>query len=116
MLLNQQPVINGEGKQTRDYVYVDDVVQANILALNHQESGPYNVGIGIEIDVNTIFRILSKYLGNFEEKHAPAKKGEQMRSVIATGKIEEKMGWKMTTILEDGLKKTVEWFKENKGY
>ncbi len=56
LLKNQQPVINGSGKQTRDYVFVEDVVKANLLNLNDSISDTYNIGTGIETDVNTIFR------------------------------------------------------------
>lgn len=111
MLSGITPIINGEGKQTRDYVYVKDVVQANVKALDCNESGFYNVGTGKETDVNTLFRIISSKIGSFEEKHGPAKPGEQMRSVISTKKIEKIMGWKLTTDLEEGLTKTIEWFK-----
>ncbi len=112
MLSGVTPVINGEGKQTRDYVFVGDVVQANVKALDCKESGAYNVGTGVESDVNTLFRIISSQIGNFEEKHGEAKPGEQMRSVISTKKIESTMGWKLTTNLEEGLSRTVAWFKE----
>ena len=112
MLNGTTPVINGEGKQTRDYVFVGDVVQANVKALDCNQSGAYNVGTGIESDVNTLFRVIASQIGNFEEKHGEAKQGEQMRSVISTKKIASVMGWKLTTNLEEGLAKTVAWFKE----
>lgn len=114
MLSGITPIINGDGKQTRDYIFVGDVVQANVKALSCNESGFYNVGTGVETDVNTIFKIISSKIGNFEEKHGPAKPGEQMRSVISTKKIEKVMGWQLTTNLDDGLSKTVEWFKNKK--
>jgi UDP-glucose 4-epimerase len=112
MLSGITPIINGNGKQTRDYVFVDDVVQANIKALDCNESGAYNVGTGIESDVNKLFHVISSHIGNFEEKHGEAKQGEQMRSVISTNKIENVMEWKLSTDLETGLKKTVNWFKQ----
>lgn len=112
MLSGITPIINGDGKQTRDYVFVGDVVQANVKALECNNPGAYNVGTGRESDVNTLFRVIASQIGTFEEKHGEAKAGEQMRSVISTKKIESVMGWKLTTNLEEGLSKTVAWFKE----
>jgi UDP-glucose 4-epimerase len=113
LLKGEQPVINGDGKQTRDYVFVKDVVQANVLALDYKGSGPFNVGSGVETDVNTIFQILAAKTGNFEEKHGPAKKGEAMRSVLTAKKIEKEMGWKLTTGIKEGLEITLDWAKKN---
>jgi UDP-glucose 4-epimerase len=113
LLKSEKCVINGDGKQTRDYVFVKDVVQANLLALEYKGSGSFNVGSGIETDVNTIFRIIAGKIGNFEEIHGPAKKGEAMRSVLTANKIEKTMGWKLSTGIEEGLEITLKWAKEN---
>lgn len=112
MLSGQQPTINGDGKQTRDYVYVGDVVQANILALSCTSSGTFNIGTGLENDVNTLYGLIRRYTGsNFPEKHGPSKMGEQLRSVIDAGRAKEKLGWGARVSLEDGLKETVEFFR-----
>ncbi|HAP35693.1 MAG TPA: UDP-glucose 4-epimerase [Bacteroidetes bacterium] len=112
MLKGEQPIINGDGKQTRDYVFVGDVVKANVLALNYKGSNIFNIGTGIETDVNQLFHHIKKLTGsNAEEKHIPAKAGEQMRSVITSKKINEELGWKPTVTVEEGLKRTVEFFK-----
>ena len=114
LLKGEQPVINGHGKQTRDYVYVGDVVKANTLALNDESSDVYNVGTGIETNVNELFMILNKLTGaGKEEKHGPAAAGEQLRSVITSGKLFNKFGWKPSTKFEDGLAQTVEFFRNN---
>ena len=114
LLKGEQPVINGHGKQTRDYVYVGDVVKANTLAVNDESSDIYNVGTGIETDVNELFMILNKLTGaGKEEKHGPAAAGEQLRSVITSGKLFNKFGWKPSTKFEDGLAQTVEFFRNN---
>ena len=111
MLNGEQPVINGDGKQTRDYVYVGDVVRANLLALSHPNSDIFNIGTGVEKDVNTIFRIIKKSTSSAcEEKHAPAKIGEQLRSVIDAAKARKILGWAPTVSLEDGLERTVQYF------
>jgi len=114
MLNGEQPLINGDGKQTRDYVYVADVVQANVLALDHAGSGIFNVGTGVENDVNTVFKKLRKYLSpDCKEEHGPAKAGEQLRSVISFAKIKKELGWSPSTKLEEGLFLTAEHFKLN---
>jgi len=113
MLAGEQPLINGDGKQTRDYVFVDDVVKANLLALKHDGSGIFNVGTGIETSVNEIFGLLRSITGaKCEEKHASAKQGEQQRSVIDTRLFEKKFGWRPGTQLREGLAKTVAYFKQ----
>ena len=114
LLANEQPVINGTGKQTRDYVYVGDVVKANLTTLKDDVCDIYNVGTGKETDVNELFNKLNLLSGsNKEEKHGPPAPGEQMRSVITSGKLFKKFNWKPSTILEEGLKATVEFFKNN---
>lgn len=114
LLKGEQPVINGNGKQTRDYVFVGDVVKANLLFLNDIDSDIFNVGTTIETDVNQLFNYLNNITGaGKEEKHGPAAAGEQMRSVITSEKMFKKFGWKPSTKLEDGLKITVDFFKNN---
>ena len=115
LLQKEQPVINGAGEQTRDYVFVGDVVKANIKTLEDKDSTIYNVGTGIETNVNQIFKQLNKITGNHaKEKHGPQAKGEQMRSVITSDKLFSKFNWKPVTNLEEGLSKTVEFFKTKK--
>jgi len=112
LLKNEQPVINGDGKQTRDYVYVKDVVNANLFAFEKDIKGIYNIGTSKETDVNKIFQLINKSLGNkAEEKHAPAKKGEQMRSCLDYSKAKKILGWEPEYDVEKGIKETVEWFK-----
>ncbi len=112
MLKGEQPVINGDGKQTRDYVFVGDVVKANLLGLNDDTSGIYNIGTGIETDVNQLFGLIRGLTGSgCEEKHVPAKAGEQMRSVISSQKINKALGWLPSVSLNEGLKRTVEYFR-----
>lgn len=112
MLQGAAPIINGEGTQTRDYVYVGDVVKANTLALRAKGFHVYNVGTGIETDVNTIFRMLRTATGSTcEEKHGEAKKGEQLRSVLDYRRISEELGWKPEVTLADGLHRTVDYFR-----
>lgn len=112
LLRGEQPIINGDGLQTRDYVYVGDVVQANVLALQPQMIGAYNIGTGIETDVNTLFRHLRELTGSTcEEQHAPAKQGEQLRSVLSFERIYAGFGWSPKMDLRDGLEQTVDSFR-----
>jgi UDP-glucose 4-epimerase len=112
LLSGGQPVINGDGKQTRDYVYVGDVVQANLKALEYPQNDSFNVGTGIETDVNRIFGILNRWTGGrAQENHGPGKPGEQKRSVISYKRAKIKMNWEPKVALEQGLKQTVEFFK-----
>ncbi|MFQ5640448.1 MAG: NAD-dependent epimerase/dehydratase family protein [bacterium] len=112
LLAGDKPVINGDGKQTRDYVYIDDLVRINLLALEYEKSDTFNVGTGIETDVNTLFRALREYSGvDVEEKHGPAQAGEQLRSCLSAEKAEKILNWKPEVTLNQGLRNTVEYFK-----
>jgi UDP-glucose 4-epimerase len=112
MLDHQQPIVNGDGLQTRDYVFVGDIVRANLAALAYDGSGIFNVGTGVETDVVTLFRTINDYTGGHtEEQHAPAKPGEQMRSVLSYAHTHQTLGWKPEVDVAEGLKTTVDWFK-----
>lgn len=115
LLKGEQPIINGDGRQTRDYVFVGDVVRANLLALDCDSSDTFNVCTGIETDVNTLFKKLNAIVGtNSAEHHAPAKAGEQLRSVCDYRKIKRTLGWEPQVTVEDGLRRTVEFFRQKK--
>lgn len=113
ILNGQLPLINGDGGQTRDYVFVDDVVRANVLALKTTEPKTYNIGTTKETTVNYIFNKLNEFAGTcFEENHGPEKKGEQRRSVLSYEKIKKELGWEPQVGIEEGIKRTVEFFKK----
>ncbi len=112
LLKDEQPVINGSGKQTRDYVFVEDVVKSNIIALSDEKNNIFNIGTSVETDVNEIYHNLLEITGkNFDEKHGPAAKGEQLRSVITSEKLFETFNWNPSINIKQGLQKTVEYFK-----
>ncbi len=112
LLGGEQPVINGDGRQTRDYVFVGDVVKANVLALTYQNSEIFNIGTGIETDVNTLYAHIQAALGShMPEAHGQAKKGEQLRSVISSKKIERILDWKPSVTIREGLETTVDFFR-----
>lgn len=108
LLSENSPIINGDGKQTRDYVFVGDVVAANLAALRTPFIGAVNIGTGQETDVVTICRSLRTGLGSsIEATHGPAKTGEQRRSCLAVGFAAKVLGWRPVTSLDQGLQKTI---------
>lgn len=118
LLAGKETVINGDGTQTRDFVFVEDVVESNLLALNYPKSDIFNIGTSIETDINSIFRLLKKTTGSKQKEiHAPPKPGEQQRSVLDFSKAERLLKWRPNYSLEEGIAKTVEYFqimKKNK--
>jgi UDP-glucose 4-epimerase len=105
--------INGDGRQTRDFVYGPDVARANLLAATRDVQGAINIGTGIETDVNRLYALLAKAAGSDRPAtHAPAKPGEQMRSSVDPARAREVLGWRPTVALEEGLQRTVGWFRE----
>ena len=113
LLRGQKAIINGDGKQTRDYVYVKDIVDANLLALNYPESDFFNIGTGIETDVNTIFNLLKKKTSSEQKAiHGPKKPGEQKRSVLDYSKAKKILGWSPKYRLEEGIEETVKYYQK----
>ncbi len=113
LLAGQQPLINGDGLQTRDYVFVGDVVSANVAALGRPGFNIYNVGTGIETDVNTLFAHLHRAIGSGPAAaHGPGKAGEQLRSSISSALLERELGVTIATPLADGLARTAAWFQD----
>lgn len=112
MLAGQAPLIYGDGNQTRDYVYVGDVVEANLMGLTAQQSGVFNIGTGVETTVNTLFEEVARLTG-FEQKagYAASRPGEQRRSVLSFNKIQKELDWEPGVGLAEGLENTVAWFK-----
>ena len=116
LLNNEQAIVNGNGRQTRDFVYVDDVVEANLAVMGPEIQGTYNVGTGEETSVNDLLRILVRHTNSTcKEVHGPAKSGEQVRSVINSNKLRQELSWESRTGLSEGLKHTVDYFRERMG-
>jgi UDP-glucose 4-epimerase len=114
LLAGKAPVINGDGRQTRDYVYVGDVVAANLAALECPYVGPVNIGTGVETDVVEIFDQLRSAAGQtVEAVHGPAKVGEQRRSSLDTRLASQVLGWKPEVALADGLRRTAAYYRES---
>lgn len=112
LLDGQTARINGTGEQTRDYVFVEDVMRANMAASELDLDGIYNVGTGVETSVNELYAGLTKALGiDREAEHGPAKAGEQMRSVLDGTKLRKAGNLPEPVGMEEGLRRTVEWLK-----
>ena len=114
LLAGKSPVINGDGKQTRDYVYVGDVVNANVAALTSPYVGEINIGTGVETDVVTLFQSLRQGAGSkLAARHGPAKIGEQRRSCLAAQRAAELFGWRPQVSLREGLERTIAYYRGN---
>lgn len=104
--------IYGDGRQTRDYVYVGDVAAANVAALEHECAGAFNIGTGRETDVNQLYQELAAYA---RIKKAPVygapRPGEQRRSVISPARAARELQWQPKMALKEGLAATYEYFK-----
>ncbi len=110
MLKGDTPIIFGDGNQTRDYVFVGDVVNANISAINNGDNQIYNIGTGKETSVNEIYEILSKLIKNSPKAIYEAKRpGEVERICLNTEKAKKELSWVAKVTLEEGIKKTLEF-------
>jgi UDP-glucose 4-epimerase len=113
LLSGHTPIIFGDGSQTRDFVYVEDVARANVLAMGKDLEGIYNIGTGVETSVSTLASILIRMTGfQGTVEHRPPREGEQQRSVIDPLLAAKELGWKSTLGLEQGLEKTVQYFRK----
>jgi len=116
-ILDGKPVtIYGDGTQTRDYVYVGDVVRAVVAAAKSRASGiALNIGTGIETSVNELYSTLAG-IADFptQAQHAAARPGEQKRSVISPARAERELGWRPEKKLADGLEETFNYFKQQR--
>ena len=113
MLRGEQVTINGTGEQIRDYVYVTDCARSNLMLLEQGSGHVYNLGSGIGTTVNEIFQQLKNITGYSKSAlYGPAKAGETFKIYLNAGRAERELGWQPTVPLEEGLKRTVDYFKE----
>ncbi len=113
LLAGQECTIYGEGKQTRDFVYVEDVARANQLAVEKDFSGAINIGTGLETDINRLYTLLAEASGAPRPAlHAPGKPGEQLRSCVDNALARKVLGWQPGVELADGLRRTMDYFRQ----
>ena len=113
LLRGETCMIHGDGRQTRDYVYVADVVAANLAAAAGTPPGAYNIGTGVETDVVEIYEGLATACGvDRAPEHGPAKPGEQRHSCLDVSLAAERLGWRPRVSLDEGLRATVAFFRE----
>jgi UDP-glucose 4-epimerase len=109
LLEGGQPTIFGDGLQTRDYVYVGDVVEANLAAAASQATGPFNIGTGVASSVLDIVQALAAQSDQpFEPHHEPERLGEVRNISLDTTRAREELGWEAKVGLDEGLKVTLE--------
>jgi UDP-glucose 4-epimerase len=112
LLNDKEARIFGDGKQTRDFVFIEDVVKANVLALDYGKSDIFNVATSVETDINNLFRSIKEKVGSDQEEiHAPAVAGEQKRSMLDISKATNILGWEPEYALEKGIEKTISFYK-----
>ncbi len=108
----KQPIINGDGTHTRDYVYIDDVVKANVMALDTDFVGELNIGTATEISTNEVFeKVVAEFEADIKKEHGPERPGEQITSSLAYEKARESLGWTPEVNFDEGVKRTVEWYR-----
>ena len=114
MLSGKTPTINGDGRYNRDYVYAADVARANYLSIERGDCDCFNIGTGVETDVNQLYDMIAAVTG-FGKKPAygPARPGDLRRNFLNMSKAERIIGWRPGVSLKEGLEKTVEYFKND---
>ena len=113
LLAGSTPKVFGDGKQTRDYVFVDDVVAAFIAASGSDATGAFNVGTGREADVFAVGAgVAAAYDMEFEPEMCPERPGEVQRIAIASDRAAAELGWRAEVPLEEGLARTARWARE----
>jgi UDP-glucose 4-epimerase len=109
LLEGGRATIFGSGEQTRDYVYVDDVVDANLRVADADVTGPINIGLGVEKSLLDIVEVLNAYADNgFQPEHAPERPGEVQRSALDPSRARDELGWEAKVELEEGLARTLD--------
>jgi UDP-glucose 4-epimerase len=113
LLAGETPKIFDDGEQTRDYVYVGDVVAAHRAAIEKRATGAFNVGTGVETSVNALYRMVAGKLGSaIRPRHVPPVAAELRRNVLDASKLERELGAAPKTRLEDGLERTLPYYRE----
>ncbi len=115
LLAGVAPVIHWDGEQEKDYVYVGDCVRANLAALSAERSGAYNIGAGVGTSVNELYRHLSALMSaeQVRPRKGPRRPGDVRRIYLDTARALKELGWAPAVSLEEGLRMTAEYFRDN---
>ncbi len=109
ILLDKACIIYGDGQNTRDYVFIDDVVEANIAALEGEASGVFNIGTGVGVDVNAVLKAISMVTGKEPTiKYEPARVGDVLHSALDASKAEMELHWSPKVSFNEGIAMTIE--------
>jgi UDP-glucose 4-epimerase len=109
LIAGERPIVFGDGLQTRDYVHVDDVIAANLAAVDSDATGAFNVGTGVETTVLQLVDALAPLAeAQFDADHRPARPGEVQRIALDCTRAREELGWESRVRLDDGLTQTLE--------
>jgi UDP-glucose 4-epimerase len=115
LLEKRRGTIYGDGEQTRDFVYVDDVVDAFVRAADRADGLLVNIGTGVETTVNELYELMARLTGAKDAPlRAPARTGEVLRSALDPGRAEIQLGWRPWTTLEEGVARTIDYFKRRR--
>jgi nucleoside-diphosphate-sugar epimerase len=118
ILRDQPPTIYGDGEQSRDFTYVDNVVQANLLAARAQETHGevVNIACGEAVTVNAIIAMINRLLGkNVRPLYAPARPGDVKHSLADITAARERIGFEPVTSFREGLERSIDWYRRNLG-
>jgi len=116
LLDGEPPLLRGEGKPTRDYVYVSDVAAAFVAAADGARAGTYNVGTGVQTSTARVLEILQQTAGTaLEPRQVELQAGELQASALDSSAVERDLGWRPTVRIEDGLRQTFDWYRSMKG-
>ena len=111
----KRPTIFGDGTQTRDFVFVDDVVDA-LARAGERGSGIINIGTGVETSVNELYAAMARATNsNHEPSYAAARSGELDRSALDVGRAAVELDWRPFTSLDEGVRRTLDWFRDRRG-
>lgn len=123
-MAHESPIINGDGSYSRDFTYIDNVVQMNLLAITTTNDAAlnqvYNTAVGDRTTLVQLTEMLKKYLSVYDEKieeveivHGPNRKGDIPHSLASVEKAERLLNYSPTHVIDDGIKEAVEWYWEN---
>ncbi len=115
-LAGEIPGIYGDGRQTRDYIHVDDLVRAHLTALDYGKSATLNLGSGVETPLNELCRLIAEAAGSrAEPEHGAPRLGDLRRSVLDCSRAEKLLGWRVAKPLAEGVAETVAWLARHRG-